>query len=470
MKSPAVSGHTLHRLSRSQRNGPENHEMLGFQKLLRQFKSLLNTVLLYDAVCISKEARRRLAAIAALRSKKNRAKHNRPDPVFFTTFAASGVASVPNVGEVPVSKVEAEGGKIKKGGESEGELPVLLYDAVCISKEARRRLAAIAALRSKKNRAKHNRPDPELFTTFAASGVASVPNVGEVPVSKVEAEGGKIKKGGESEGELPVDAFSLGEFAAGERSQTQGSSNHTGWSAEGPALQDQQVVDLLVIMKKFKDAMQKVLLYDAVCISKEARRRLAAIAALRSKKNRTKHNRPDPELFTTFAASGVASVPNVGEVPVSKVEAEGGKRKKGGESEGELPGIPENAALDQHLTLPGYPINFAMGKGIAKHFQKRQGSDNSVCFPGLSDASVEILPGFSPSAVQSRELESVAHSLNNFPQTLRRTKGQGASSGPMTKPIVSVHQGTREENHSLLVLPPKLTGVPEPKQFANNNL
>ncbi|MGH0120872.1 UNVERIFIED_CONTAM: hypothetical protein FKN15_024353 [Acipenser sinensis] len=154
-----------------------------------------------------------------------------------------------------------------------------------------------------------------------------------------------------------------------------------------------------------------VLLYDAVCISKEARRRLAAIAALRSKKNRTKHNRPDPELFTTFAASGVASVPNVGEVPVSKVEAEGGKRKKGGESEGELPGIPEKAALDQHLTLPGYPIHFAMGKGIAKHFQKHQGSDNSVCFPGLSDASVEILPGFSPSAVQSRELESVAHSL-----------------------------------------------------------
>ncbi|RXM29779.1 hypothetical protein EOD39_2166 [Acipenser ruthenus] len=109
-----------------------------------------------------------------------------------------------------------------------------------------------------------------------------------------------------------------------------------------------------------------VLLYDAVCISKEARRRLAAIAALRSKKNHAKHNRP---------------------------------------------GIPEKAALDQHLTLPGYPIHFAMGKGIAKHFQKRQGSDNSVCFPGLSDASVEILPGFNPSPVQSRELESVAHSL-----------------------------------------------------------
>ncbi|KAK6487397.1 hypothetical protein HHUSO_G8560 [Huso huso] len=263
-----------------------------------------------------------------------------------------------------------------------------------------------------------------------------------------------------------VDALSLGEFATGERSQTQGSSNHTGWSAEGPALQDQQVVDLLVIMKKFKDAMQKgswsgqyvwsgkdakntpevniltdpsysqpilqvnlvlglffflfiiiVLLYDAVCISKEARRRLAAIAALRSKKNRAKHNRPDPVFFTTFAASGVASVPNVGEVPVSKAPSSGeaapvNARSLRGISEWEpLESIPEKAALDQHLTLPGYPIHFAMGKGIAKHFQKRQGSDNSVSFPGLSDASVEILPGFNPSPVQSRELESVAHSL-----------------------------------------------------------
>ncbi|XP_041117241.1 uncharacterized protein LOC121321917 isoform X2 [Polyodon spathula] len=252
--SPAVSGHTLYRLSRSERNGPENHEMLGFQKMLRQFKSLLKT----------------------------------------------------------------------------------------------------------------------------------------------------------------VDAFALGEVAAGERSQTQESSNQTMWRAEDPALQDQQAVDLLVIMKKFKDSMQKVLLYDAVCISKEARRRLAAIAALRSKKNRAKHNQPDPAFFSMLATS---FVPNVGETPVSKAPSSGEAAPVTATSFRDiselepLESIPEKAALDQHLTLPGYPIHFTMGKGIAKHFQKRQGSKNSVSFPGLSDAPVEILPGFSPSALQSSELESMAHSL-----------------------------------------------------------
>ncbi|XP_041117242.1 uncharacterized protein LOC121321917 isoform X3 [Polyodon spathula] len=232
------------------------------------------------------------------------------------------------------------------------------------------------------------------------------------------------------------------------------------WRAEDPALQDQQAVDLLVIMKKFKDSMQKgswsgqygkdarntlemniltdpsysqsilqvnlvlglffflfiiiVLLYDAVCISKEARRRLAAIAALRSKKNRAKHNQPDPAFFSMLATS---FVPNVGETPVSKAPSSGEAAPVTATSFRDiselepLESIPEKAALDQHLTLPGYPIHFTMGKGIAKHFQKRQGSKNSVSFPGLSDAPVEILPGFSPSALQSSELESMAHSL-----------------------------------------------------------